>query len=36
VRDFVVFIMMVLLLVGLGGNVLLGPLLWWHRELFFG
>jgi hypothetical protein len=28
--------MMVLLLVGLGGNVLLGPLLWWHRELFFG
>jgi hypothetical protein len=27
--------MMMLLLVGLGGSVLLGPLLWWYRELFF-
>jgi hypothetical protein len=28
--------MMVVLLISLGGNILLGPLLWWHRELFFG
>jgi hypothetical protein len=27
---------MVLFLVCLSWNVLLGPLLWWHRELFFG
>jgi hypothetical protein len=33
-RDSVVFVMVVLLLVGLGGNILLGPLLWWLRELF--
>jgi hypothetical protein len=35
-RDSVVFVVMVLFLVGLSGNILLGPLLWWHRELFFG
>jgi hypothetical protein len=35
-RDSVVFVMMVLLLVSLSGNMFLGPLLWWHRELFFG
>jgi hypothetical protein len=28
--------MMVLFLICLGWNVLLRPLLWWHRELFFG
>jgi hypothetical protein len=36
VRDYVVFVMVVLFLVGLSGNVLLGLLLWWHGELFFG
>jgi hypothetical protein len=25
----------VLFLVGLSGNILLGLLMWWHRELFF-
>jgi hypothetical protein len=28
--------MMVLFLVCLSCNFLLGPLMWWHRELFFG
>jgi hypothetical protein len=28
--------MMVLFLICLGWSVLLGPLMWWHRELFFG
>jgi hypothetical protein len=36
VRDSVVFVMMVFFLVDLSGSVLLGPLLGWHRELFFG
>jgi hypothetical protein len=34
-RDSIVFVMTVLFLVGLSRNILLGPLLWWHRELFF-
>jgi hypothetical protein len=35
-RDSIVFFSMVILLVGLSGCVLLGLLLWRHRELFFG
>jgi hypothetical protein len=35
VRDSVVFVMVVLFLTNLSGNVLLQPFLRWHRELFF-
>jgi hypothetical protein len=35
-RESIVFVIVVLFLVGLIGNGLLGLLLWWHRELFFG
>jgi hypothetical protein len=32
--DFIAFKMMVLFLICLSWSVLLGHLLWWHRELF--
>jgi hypothetical protein len=35
-RDFIPFGRMVVFLICLRWNVLLGLLLWWHRELYFG
>jgi hypothetical protein len=35
-RDLISFKTMVILLTRLSWSVLLGLLLWWHRELFFG
>jgi hypothetical protein len=35
-RDFIPLRRMVVFLICLSWNVLLGLLLWWHRELFFG
>jgi hypothetical protein len=32
----IIFVVVMVFLIGLSGSVLLRPLLWWHRELFFG
>jgi hypothetical protein len=34
--DSIIFVMVMVFLIGLSGSVLFRPLLWWHRELFFG